>query len=74
MGLIKLSDIAGPCIHPGHMPPSHLVLDHGTYRWTCDACGHNITFSVYEPAFRVNVDRSSDAGNSKISSSGTCDL
>jgi hypothetical protein len=44
--LKKLSDELRPCRHPSHDPPSHIVLDPGTYRHTCSGCGASQVFSV----------------------------
>ncbi len=28
-----------PCYNPEHQPPSHIVLEPGTYKHTCPGCG-----------------------------------
>lgn len=46
-GLEKISGPpAPPCRHPGHNPPGHIVLEPGTYRYTCPGCGASVTFTV----------------------------
>ena len=36
-----------PCMHPEHNPPSQMVYQPGTYRYTCPACGYNVTFVIH---------------------------
>ena len=45
-GLRKIADAPRPCMHPGHGPPSHIVLEPGTYQHTCPGCGKSCTFTV----------------------------
>lgn len=28
------------CLSSGHKPPMHIVLQPGTYEYTCPSCGH----------------------------------
>ena len=46
-GFEKLDSLSDPCRSPEHRPPSHVVLEPGTYRYTCPVCG-DIT-PVYVP-------------------------
>ena len=34
------------CQHPEHNPPSHMVLEPGTYEYTCPACHNIVIFTV----------------------------
>lgn len=34
------------CRHPEHDPPTMIVLQPGTYRHTCPACGNQVVFVV----------------------------
>lgn len=48
MPLRKIKDF-GPqeiCNHPGHNPPTMIVLSPGVYEHTCPACGKKQTFVV----------------------------
>jgi hypothetical protein len=40
------SKMGGPCLHPEHKPPQHMVFEPGTYEHTCPACGKKIVFVV----------------------------
>ena len=46
-GLEKIGDVQRPCFSPEHNPPSMIVLAPGIYRYTCPACGKQVTFPVY---------------------------
>lgn len=48
MPLKKLRDFAPfqPCNHPGHNPPTMIVLSPGVYEHTCPACGKKQQFVV----------------------------
>jgi hypothetical protein len=35
-----------PCWHPEHNPPMHIVLEPGTYAYTCPGCGNTITLVI----------------------------
>lgn len=41
------------CKHPDHEPPTMIVLQPGTYEWTCPACGAVRTVRV--PAKRWSL-------------------
>jgi hypothetical protein len=45
-GLEKIREAPVPCLHPGHNPPMNIVLQPGTYRYTCPGCGHSVEFEV----------------------------
>lgn len=45
-GLRKIKDAPKPCLHPEHNPPSHIVLEPGTYEHTCPGCGYKTIFEV----------------------------
>ena len=47
-GLRKIADeyVPRPCLNPEHDPPSMIVLEPGTYEYTCPGCGETVTFSV----------------------------
>jgi hypothetical protein len=34
------------CINSEHNPPMHMVLEPGTYKYTCPSCGKVTTFEV----------------------------
>lgn len=36
--LEKISDKPVPCLYPEHNFPSHIVLEPGTYKYTCPNC------------------------------------
>ena len=36
--LKKIAD-PKPCVSPEHLPPQHMVLEPGTYEYTCPVCG-----------------------------------
>jgi len=36
----------GPCTHPEHNPPSHMVFQPGRYEHTCPSCGKKTVFTV----------------------------
>ena len=44
--LEKIKDAPVPCSHPEHDPPSHIVLEPGTYKHTCPSCGEEVVFTV----------------------------
>lgn len=44
--LKKIAEEKPPCFSPDHEPPSHIVLEPGTYEHTCDACGEKVIFVV----------------------------
>jgi hypothetical protein len=44
--LRKIKDAKTPCLDPEHKPPSHIVLDPGTYEYSCPSCGETIVFTV----------------------------
>lgn len=46
MPLEKIAEAVPPCFSPEHNPPSHIVLEPGTYRHTCPSCGYAVTFTV----------------------------
>lgn len=46
-GLKKISDAPRPCLSGEHNPPSMIVLQPGTYEYTCPMCGYKTTFSVH---------------------------
>ena len=35
-----------PCLSPEHNPPTHIVLQPGTYEYTCPSCGKTVRFIV----------------------------
>lgn len=37
-----------PCYHPEHDPPGMIVLEPGSYEYTCPQCGHSTVFTVPE--------------------------
>ena len=41
------------CYHPEHNPPMHIVLENGTYKHTCPACGKVTVFIVNNPTLNV---------------------
>ncbi len=45
-GLEKIKEAPKPCLDPAHNPPSHIVLEPGTYRYTCPTCGKVVEFIV----------------------------
>lgn len=45
-GLEKIKDASKPCMHPEHKPPTHIVLEPGTYKYTCPACGEVTVFEI----------------------------
>jgi hypothetical protein len=45
-GLEKIKDAPRPCLSPEHNPPSHMVCEPGTYRYTCPMCGEITEFEV----------------------------
>lgn len=51
MTLKKLSGPTNPCLSPSHDPPGMIVLENGTYEWTCPACGKKQVFVVNRPTF-----------------------
>ena len=46
MPLEKIANAPKHCLSPEHDPPSHMVLDPGTYKYTCPMCGEAVTFTV----------------------------
>ena len=45
----RISDLPkpkGPCMNPGHYPPSMIVLPDGIYEHTCPGCGNVETVVV----------------------------
>jgi hypothetical protein len=46
MTLKKLADAPVPCFDPEHNPPSHIVLEPGTWEHTCPGCGKKTVFRV----------------------------
>jgi hypothetical protein len=34
------------CTNPEHFPPTHIVLEPGTYEHTCSSCGNIIRFTI----------------------------
>ena len=47
VGLRKISGPEpAPCMSPEHNLPLHIVLEPGTYEYTCPACGQKTTFVV----------------------------
>jgi len=46
MPLEKIADAPQPCLSPEHDPPESIVLEPGTYRWTCPSCGQVTEFEV----------------------------
>lgn len=47
-GLEKIEHKPKPCLHPEHRPPSMMVYEPGTYRYTCPICGKVTVFTVNE--------------------------
>lgn len=46
-GLCKIAGAPPePCMSPEHNPPMHIVLEAGTYEYTCPVCGHKQVFTV----------------------------
>lgn len=37
---------ASPCMCPEHNPPQWMVLEPGTYEWTCPWCGNKQYFTI----------------------------
>lgn len=47
MTLRKIADAPPePCLHPGHHPPTMIVLQPGTYEHTCVGCGRRAVIHV----------------------------
>lgn len=48
MPLVKISEPTREeqCTSSEHNPPMHIVLDPGTYEYTCPQCGKKVTFTV----------------------------
>ena len=42
----KIAEPKKVCFHPEHNPPSHIVLQPGTYKHTCPGCGEKIVIEV----------------------------
>ena len=55
MGLRKIDDDKGwtgkECHSPEHNPPMGIVLEPGTYEYTCPACGAKRVFTVPKVGF-----------------------
>ncbi len=51
----KIFDAPKPCFHPEHNPPMHIVLQPGTYEYTCPACGKKVVFTV--PGIYCNTEQ-----------------
>ena len=45
-GLKKIRDASNYCKSEEHNPPSHIVLEPGTYEYECPRCGHKQVFTV----------------------------
>ena len=45
-GLRKIKDAEKPCLSPQHEPPNMIVLEPGTYEYTCPSCGKQYVFTV----------------------------
>jgi hypothetical protein len=45
-GLRKIADAEPPCYHLEHNPPTHIVLDPGTYEYVCPGCDKTTKFVV----------------------------
>ena len=45
-GLRKVADVAPPCQHREHNPPTHISLHPGVYEHACPGCGHVTRFTV----------------------------
>lgn len=45
-GLEKITNIPELCFHPEHIPSKYIVLEPGTYRYTCPGCNGIIIFTV----------------------------
>lgn len=45
MPLEKISE-PDVCLDPEHNPPTHIVLEPGTYKYTCPSCGKVTVFTV----------------------------
>ena len=41
----------GQCISPAHNPPSNIVLQPGTWEYTCPACGKTTVINVPNISF-----------------------
>ena len=39
------------CRHPEHNPPTMIVLQPGTYEWSCPACGHTVRVTVHQSSW-----------------------
>ncbi len=46
MPLETISEPEKPCLHLEHNPPMHLVLQPGTYKYTCPGCGQQTVFVI----------------------------
>ncbi len=46
MPLKKIKEAKVPCLSSEHNPPSHIVLEAGTYEYICPACGEKQVFEV----------------------------
>lgn len=44
--LKKVKDNYPVCFHPEHNPSMHIVLEPGTYEYTCPGCGRTVTFYI----------------------------
>jgi hypothetical protein len=52
-GLRKIGDSEQVCLSPEHNPPSHIVLEPGTYEYVCPSCGKRIEFIVQGVYFGI---------------------
>lgn len=46
MPLEKISEPPKVCLDPEHNPPTNIVLEPGTYKYTCPSCGKVTVFTV----------------------------
>lgn len=51
MTLRKIADPPQICTHPEHGPPTHIVLEPGTWEHTCPGCGFKTIFTVAGPMY-----------------------
>lgn len=53
MTLTKLEDLkpygAPACNHAEHNPPTHMLMEAGTYQWKCPGCMNVVQFTVTKP-------------------------
>jgi hypothetical protein len=43
----RAKEYGPPCLSTEHNPPSHMVLQPGTYEYICPSCGRKTVFHVY---------------------------